>query len=154
MSQINPEEIINKGVLGISLFSKIQQIGVDLTIAETTIIPQGKAVNVLLNEIIHLPEDIFATFTHRSTYNRQGILITGSIYDPGYEGVIGCTIYNLSGNEITIIKNERIGQMVFFKAEAASKYNGQFQREHLKLDSPEEKEVFERRNRKIFPDNY
>jgi deoxycytidine triphosphate deaminase len=154
MSQINPEKIINDGVITLSLFSKIQQVGIDLTISESITIPHGKSLNVLLNEIVRLPKDIFATFTHRSTYNRQGVLITGSIYDPGYEGQIGCTIYNLSGSEISITKNDRIGQMVFFKAEAASEYNGQYNKEHLKLDTPEEKEVFERRNRKIFPDNY
>ena len=131
MSQINPKEIIEKKILKPHEFTQIQQVGIDLTLKEMTTIEHGEAVNVLLNEIVRLPLDIFATFTHRSSFNRRGVLITGSIYDPGYEGQIGCTIYNLSGKALMIQKDERIGQMVFFKASAASEYNGQYQREYL-----------------------
>ncbi len=131
MSQINPRFIIQSEILKPCEFTKIQQVGIDLTLSEDIKIPHGFSKNVLLNEQIFLTENVFATFTHRSTYNRQGILITGSIYDPGYCGKVGCTIYNLSGQEISISKNERIGQMVFFEASAASNYNGQYQGENL-----------------------
>jgi len=129
--QINPQKIINDKVLIPCEFTKVQQVGIDLTLSERAYLTHGHSKNVLLNEEVHLPEDIYATFTHRSSYNRKGILITGSIYDPGYEGKIGCTIYNLSGNELLIEKDERIGQMLFFKAEPASSYEGQYQGEHL-----------------------
>jgi len=86
---------------------------------------------VLLNAEVHLPEDIFALFIHRSSFNRRGVLITGSVYDPCYEGVVGCTIYNLSGKSIIIPKNERIGQMIFYRANSASNYKGQYQGEGL-----------------------
>lgn len=131
--QINPKEIIQKFILMPCEFTKVQQVGIDLTLSEDVAIEHGKALNVLLNETVHLPLDMFATFTHRSTYNRQGILITGSIYDPGYKGQVGCTIYNLSGFKVEIAKNERVGQMVFFRADAASEYNGQYQGEGLKI---------------------
>lgn len=152
MSQVNPKEIIEKGILQRGEFTQVQQVGIDLTLSEDVKIPHGHSYNALLNEIVVLPLDIFATFTHRSSFNRKGIFITGSIYDPGYNGQIGCTIYNLSGAELTIPKNERIGQMLFFRAEAASEYSGQYQKEHLM--SAKEKETLERRNRKSFPDNY
>jgi len=130
--QINPQEILDKKILIPGTHTKIAQVGIDLTIVNTVRINHGESLNVLLNEIVKLPHDVFATFTHRSTYNRQGVLITGSIYDPGYEGQIGCTIYNLSGHTLHITELERIGQMVFFKADPASKYDGQWQGEHLK----------------------
>lgn len=129
--QINPEVIINNKILKPSAFTQVQQVGIDLTVSERVILENGESLNVLLNEIAKLPIHIYATFTHRSSYNRRGILITGSIYDPGYEGVIGCTIYNLSGQKIDIPINERIGQMLFFEANPASGYNGQYQGEHL-----------------------
>lgn len=131
MSQINPNYIIENKILIPVEQTKVQQVGIDLTISETVLIQHGYSINVLLNEVVYLPQGVFATFTHRSSYNRKGILITGSIYDPGYQGQIGCTIYNLSGKHISIEKNERIGQMIFFKADPASSYNGQYQREHL-----------------------
>ncbi len=132
MSQINPQLIIDKEYILSCEFTKVQQVGIDLTLSEEVKLKHGESKNVLLNEKIRLPIHIFSTFTHRSTYNRQGILITGSIYDPGYSGQVGCTIYNLSGGDLEIDINERIGQMVFFEADAASEYDGQYQNEFIK----------------------
>lgn len=129
--QINPKEVLERNILVPCAHTKIAQVGIDLTISESVILPHGMSKNVLLNETLHLPEDVFATFTHRSTYNRQGVLITGSIYDPSYEGVAGCTIYNLSGKELVIERNTRIGQMLFFMAQAATQYDGQYNKEGL-----------------------
>jgi len=131
MSQINPQTILDEAILIPCYYTKVQQVGIDLTLEASIKIKHGESANVLLNEEVHLPHNIFATFTHRSSYNRQGVLITGSIYDPNYSGQVGCTIYNLSGHDLEIDANERIGQMVFFKAESASEYNGQYQNEHL-----------------------
>lgn len=129
--QLNPKTIIENEILIPCRHTEVQQVGIDLTIKNNVGIMHGHSLNVLLNETVHLPKDMFATFTHRSSYNRKGVLITGSIYDPGYEGVVGCTIYNLSGEVIKINANERIGQMLFFKADPASEYKGQWQGEHL-----------------------
>ncbi len=129
--QINPQKIIDKKILIPCKFTQVQQVGIDLTISQNIKIKNKTFINVLLNEKVFLPKDIFATFIHRSSFNRKGVLITGSIYDPNYCGVVGCSIYNLSGKYLIIKKNERIGQMVFFKAQAASKYNGQYQKENL-----------------------
>lgn len=132
--QINPKTIIEQGILEVSPATQVQQVGVDLTVSEDVNLPNGCSYNVLLNETVKLPLDVFATFTHRSSFNRQGVLITGSIYDPGYFGQVGCTIYNMSGQWISIPKNTRIGQMLFFKADPASKYNGQYQNEHIQIN--------------------
>jgi deoxycytidine triphosphate deaminase len=131
MSQINPKKIISEKHLIIFEGCVIQQVGVDLATTEEIIIPHGHFKNVLLNAEVHLPDNIYATFIHRSSFNRRGVIITGSIYDPGYEGVVGCSIYNFSGGELKIGRHERIGQMMFFDASATSKYNGQYQKEHL-----------------------
>lgn len=131
MSQINPKWIIEKGILIVSPYSQVQQVGVDLTTQDAIVLEHGKSMNILLNEEVHLPLDVYATFIHRSSFNRKGVLITGSIYDPGYSGRIGCTIYNLSGETLRIDNNERVGQMMFFKADPASGYSGQYQNEHL-----------------------
>lgn len=132
--QINPKLIIKNGFLVTCEFTKIQQVGIDLTLAHEVVVHHGESLNVLLNEKVFLPKDVYATFTHRSSYNRKGVFITGSIYDPGYCGQIGATIYNLSGDMLVFPKNERIGQMVFFEADAASEYQGQYQNENLNVE--------------------
>lgn len=127
MSQINPKIIIKKGIVISSEFTEIQQVGIDLTISEEVLIQHGKSINILFNEKIKLPKNMYATFYQRSSFSRKGIFMTTGIYDPSYQGSLGCTIYNMSGDEVSIPKNHRIGQILCFKAEAAGKYKGQFQ---------------------------
>lgn len=136
MCQVNPQAIVDAGILKTSKFSQIQQVGVDLSLSQSVLLAHGQSMSVLLNEEVYLPDDIFATFTHRSSFNRKGVLVTGSIYDPNYKGQVGCTIYNMSGSHLSIPINERVGQMVFFRANAASKYEGQYQGEGLKKELP------------------
>lgn len=125
--QINPKEIVERKIVKVSDFSEIQQVGIDLTVSEDIKLEHGRSYNVLFNETIELPTDIFASIFQRSSYSRKGIFTTTGVYDPGYIGSLGCTIYNMSGETIEIPKNTRIAQIVCFKAESASAYNGQFQ---------------------------
>lgn len=127
MSQINPKQIVERGIVKLSKYSSIQQVGIDLSIAESITVKHGCSQNILLNETISLPKDIYGTFTQRSSYSRLGIFVTSGIYDAGYSGSLGCTVYNLSGSPITINIGERIGQLICYKADAASSYNGQWQ---------------------------
>lgn len=125
--QINPKEIVERGIVVLSEFSEIQQVGIDLSIKESITLAPGQSKNIDFNETIKLPIDIYSDFKQRSSYSRKGVFATTGIYDPGYEGSIGCTLYNLGAEPITIEAGTRVGQMLFFKAEAASVYNGQWQ---------------------------
>lgn len=129
--QLNPKKILEEKILEACEFTKCQQVGIDLTISQDLELENLQSLNILLNETVKLPSNVYSQFYHRSSFNRKGVLITGSIYDPGYFGRVGCTIYNMSGSKLVISKNERIGQMVFYKADSASNYNGQYQNEHL-----------------------
>lgn len=131
MGQINPRKIIKRWILTPCEHTRVQQVGIDLTINRTVHMDSLQSKKVNMNEIVKLPKNVFALFIHRSSYNRKGILITGSVYDPGYQGVAGCTVYNLSGDRITIPQNSRIGQMIFFKAKSASIYKGKYLKEGL-----------------------
>ena len=51
MSQINPKEIIDRKIIIPCEFTQIQQVGTDLTISQEVTIPQGRAFNVLFNDI-------------------------------------------------------------------------------------------------------
>lgn len=125
--QINPKEIAERGIVTLSEFSEIQQVGIDLSIKETITLMPGWSKNVDFNETIKLPIDVYSDFRVRSSFSRKGVFVTTGVYDPGYEGSIGCTIYNMGHEEITIEAGTRVGQMLFFKADAASAYNGQWQ---------------------------
>lgn len=125
--QINPKKIIEKGIVIPCEFTEVQQVGIDCTTSEEVVIKHGESFNVLLNEEIKLPVDMFAIFYQRSSYSRKGIFMTTGVWDPGFEGSLGCTIYNMSNETIEIPINTRIGQLVCFKADAASSYTGQWQ---------------------------
>lgn len=125
--QVNPKQIVDTGVVIPCEFTQIQQVGIDLTLKHSVTLGHGCALNVEFNETIALPADMFATFHQRSSYSRKGIFVTTGVYDPGYKGSLGCTIYNMSGAEIYLNQNDRIGQLLVFKADPASSYNGQWQ---------------------------
>lgn len=125
--QINPKEMIDRGVVSYGNHTEVQQVGIDLSTISSFTIKHGECMNIIFSERINLPEDIFALFNVRSSFSRKGIFTSAGVYDPGYEGSIGCTIYNMSGSDQYIEKGTRIGQILCFKADAASSYNGQWQ---------------------------
>lgn len=125
-NQINPLQIVELGVVKVCPFSQVQQVGIDLTVSEEVFLKKGDCYNVLLNETIELPSGMYATLQQRSSYSRKGVFITSGVYDPGYCGSLGCTIYNF-GEDLTIPKDTRILQILVFRADSASDYNGQFQ---------------------------
>lgn len=129
---INPEEIIERKIVKRVEQTRVQQVGIDLTISKDTLIPHLGYKSVEVNEEVDISIDMFALVWSRSTFNRKGIIIRGTVLDPGYKGIPSFSIYNFSGKEIHIPKNERICQIVFFHADAASSYDGQYQGEGMK----------------------
>ena len=128
---INPKDVKDLGLVKFSKNTQIQQVGIDLTIAETVRLKHGEYKAVKLNEIVSVPPDVFALMFSRSTFNRQGILITSTVFEPGWRGIPTVSVYNLSGAQCYISKDTRIIQIIFFRAEAASVYNGQYQNQFL-----------------------
>ena len=124
---INPEEVVKKEIISNieNPDKQIQQVGIDLTIAEEVNLGPKEFVNVQVNECFNMV-DCFGIINIRSSFSRKGIFSTSGIYDPGFNGTGGVSIYNLSGKQITIKKGTRIGQMVCFKANFANQYNGHY----------------------------
>jgi dCTP deaminase len=123
----NPNKIVEEGIIKMSAFSKIQQNGIDLTLREELILDPGKSKNILLNEEVKLPANLCGELKIRSTYSRQGIFLSSGFWDSGFEGALGCTLYNLSDKTITIPQNERVCQFICLEAESANLYQGQYQ---------------------------
>lgn len=61
----------------------------------------------------------------RSTLVRNGVFITGGLYDSGYEGVMGA-VMNVTIGPIRIQVGTRVGQYISFAAESLKLYNGSY----------------------------
>lgn len=90
---------------------------------------KGQCYSLDFCEKINLPDNIYGQIHPRSSANRMGLLITSGIYDPGFKNRIGAVARPF--NNIKIKKFDRIATLLLLWADAASKYNGQFQSEHL-----------------------
>jgi len=128
---INPKDIEEFRFVKFAKNTQVQQVGIDLTIAETVELEHCEHKLVRVNEVVRVPHDLFALIFSRSTFNRQGVLITATVFEPGWKGIPVLSIFNFSGSRFTIPKNTRIAQIIFFKANPASVYNGQYQNQFL-----------------------
>ena len=133
--QINPKEVVEKGYLKLSPYSKVQQVGIDLSIEAGVEIRKHRWQLVRVNEKFHLPSDVFALLFPRSTMFRNGVIVECGVVEPGYEGrpvvAIHTTSLNTGEEGIILNKGQRVVQAIFFKANSASIYNGSYQGEGL-----------------------
>lgn len=70
-----------------------------------------------------LPDGVAAILYTRSTLARNGVFLVSGLYDSGYKGHIGFTIYPIGGS-ITIQPGTRVGQIAFVSADSAKLYAG------------------------------
>ena len=128
---INPKFIIENKILTPSEYTQIQQVGIDISISKDVDLKHLEFESVYVNEKVKIPKDLFALVWSRSTFNRNGIIVRGCVLDPGYDGVPCFSIYNMSGKKLHLAKGTRICQILFFNADSAGIYKGQYQYEKL-----------------------
>lgn len=75
---------------------------------------------------LDIPENVCAILIVRSSLNRIGGTINAGNYDSGYRGLIGGSLTSRAG-DILIAPGTRIAQIMFYKTESASLYNGAYQ---------------------------
>ena len=124
---INPKKILEDGNIIPAEGTKCQQCGVDVTISAFTAIEPHSFANIEISERISVPANAAAMLFVRSSLSRKGIFISSGVYDPGFSGASGCTIYNMGNERVVFEKGDRIAQMVFFECDPASQYNGKYQ---------------------------
>lgn len=86
---------------------------------------------ITYNEVVNLPSDIMALGRARSSLLRCGAAIHTAVWDAGYTGRSQSllVVYNKEG--ITLEKNARLMQLVFFRlSEATAGYCGIYQGEN------------------------
>lgn len=85
---------------------------------------RGQAVYDGTSDVyVEVPQGVAAVLFTRSTFARNGVFILSGLYDSGYKGQIGFTIYTIGG-EIAIKPGTRIGQIAFMSADSAGTYAG------------------------------
>lgn len=142
--QINPNDILNLKILTPTSNTQVQQVGIDCTLAEKCILPAHSCQNVAIAEKVDLPKTVYMELKLRSSLARRGILMGCGLYDPGFHGDSGCILHNNSENEITLEAGTRICQAVFYTADAAGSYEGEYNKGGI--DAYKAKEINDGRN--------
>jgi dUTP pyrophosphatase len=87
---------------------------------------------ITYNEIVHLPGDIMALATPRSSLLRCGVMVNTAVWDAGYSGRSQSlmVVYNSQGFRLQ--KNARIVQLIFLKLTKETEgYQGAYQGENI-----------------------
>ena len=80
---------------------------------------------IIMENIVNIPEGYAGWVITRSTLNRNGLFITSGLYDSGYNGVMaGCL--HVEHGPAKIEKGSRVGQFLLFEAETLSMYDGDY----------------------------
>ena len=87
---------------------------------------------ITYNEIVHLPNNIMALATPRSSLLRCGVTVNTAVWDAGYSGRSQSlmVVYNPQGFRLQ--RDARIVQLVFFTlTQETEGYQGTYQRENM-----------------------
>lgn len=83
----------------------------------------GRVYDGTSNFYVDLPSGIAAILYTRSTLTRNGVILASGLYDSGFKGHIGFTIYPLA-HTIELEIGVRVGQIAFVSSESAGLYAG------------------------------
>ncbi len=75
---------------------------------------------LVFNEYLRLPLDIAALAKPRSSLLRSGATVETAVWDPGYEGRGKALLIVYNEHGITLEKNARVVQLVFFRVSGAN----------------------------------
>jgi len=87
---------------------------------------------ITYNEIIHLPKNVMALATPRSSLLRCGVTVSTAVWDAGYSGRSQSlmVVYNPQGFRLQ--RNARIVQLVFLQLTSETEgYQGAYQEENI-----------------------
>jgi len=87
---------------------------------------------VVYNEVVHLPKNVMALATPRSSLLRCGVTVNTAVWDAGYSGRSQSlmVVYNPQG--IRLQRNARIVQLVFLQlTQETEGYQGVYQGENI-----------------------
>lgn len=80
---------------------------------------------IVMENIVRIPEGYAGWVITRSTLNRNGLFITSGLYDSGYHGVMAGLLH-VKGGSAVLQRGSRVGQFLLFESETLSKYDGSY----------------------------
>lgn len=101
---------------------------VEKTYDENWVLQGGRVYDGTSDMYVEVPEGVAAILYTRSTFARNGVFIMSGLYDSGFKGHIGFTIYTVGGL-IVVAQGTRIGQIAFIHSENAGMYAGGYNHE-------------------------
>ena len=103
---------------------------------ETNEIMMGKYCLFTTLEEVHLPDNITALITPRSTLYRSGIILETGNVAPGYSGTLTFGAMNLGMWTFEILSRARFAHIQFYEVDGdVNKYRGQWQ--HGRISQPD-----------------
>ncbi len=147
---------------GINLEEQVQPNGIDFTLREVALLQSSGKIAVedsqrlvsslaplvfdgmgfidlmpgvyviTYNEVVHLPTNIMALATPRSSLLRCGVTVNTAVWDAGYSGRSQSlmVVYNPQGFRLQ--RNARIVQLIFLRlTEETEGYHGAYQQENI-----------------------
>ena len=87
---------------------------------------------ITYNEIVHLPRNIMALATPRSSLLRCGVTVNTAVWDAGYSGRSQSLLVVYNPRGFRLQRNARIVQLVFFRlTDETEGYQGNYQGENI-----------------------
>ena len=89
------------------------------------VLKAGEVYKVETAYEINIPNNMMAIIFIRSSLNRNGVQLGSGLWDSGFKGNVGFTLYPHVNTNLYLPC--RVAQIVFFEASGAYLYNGQYQ---------------------------
>jgi dUTP pyrophosphatase len=86
--------------------------GLDLYLAEDVVIGPAAGRTVRTGIALAIPEGHVGLVADRSSMAKKGLKTAGGVIDAGYRGEILIVLWNLSREEATLSKGERVAQLL------------------------------------------
>ena len=88
--------------------------------------------SITYNEVVHLPQNIMALATPRSSLLRCGVTVNTAVWDAGYSGRSQSLLVVYHPQGFQLQRNARVIQLVFFRlTDQTQGYQGIYQKENI-----------------------
>lgn len=108
------------------------------TVSDDFVVQPGEFVLGMSQEIVHLPADLAAMLSPRSSFGRAGLSLSFSTWlNPGYDGRVAIEVFNAGPNPVKLRAGIRVLQAVFMQLtdKAEITYIGRYQNETENMGS-------------------
>lgn len=119
-------DIITISEDGPKQFAKRQPATRTLDGTDRWVIGPKSSYDLVTKHSVKIPEGMVGWCHIRSTLSRNGIILSGGLYDSKYDGIIGFTIHNLTNNVFHLEDGARVAQFIMATADMSHGYTGYY----------------------------